>query len=434
MEGFPSISSSLGPSTSGDPSTLGKLVVNDALSVPQRLELQKTLLPFTSIFSDVPGLTDLVEHRIETPEGRHIRIRPYRIPAARKTDIKREVTEMLKLGVIRPSQSCWSSPIVMIPKPDGSTRFCMDFRALNDISTFDAYPIPRVDDLIERLGEAEYITTLDLTKGYWQVPLRESDKQKTAFATEDGLYEFNVLPFGLHGAPATFQRLMNVILAPFPTFSAAYLDDIVIFSKTWNEHLTHLATVLQALRKAGLHINAKKSRAAFNSVHYLGYVLGKGLIAPQDEKVKAVQDTPFPSTKRELHAFLGLIEYYRRFIPNFAELASPLTNALKNAASSRELKHPSLALTSSFVKLKQTLTNSPVLISPSFTKPFSLSTDASDHGLGAVLSQVGPDGLEHPIKFLSRKLTPREQKYPIIERECLAIRWAVERQALYLVY
>lgn len=135
--------------TSGNPSTLEKLVVNDALSGPQRLELQKTLLPFTSIFSDVPGLTNLVEHRIDTPEGKHIRTRPYRIPAARKTDIKREVSEMLQLGVIRPSQSCWSSPIVMIPKPDGSTRFCMDFRALNDISTFDACPIPRVDDLIE---------------------------------------------------------------------------------------------------------------------------------------------------------------------------------------------------------------------------------------------------------------------------------------------
>lgn len=143
----------------------------------------------------------------------------------------------------------------MVPKPDSSTRFCMDFRALNAISTFDAHPIPRIDELIEKLGEARYITTIDLTKGYWQVPLREEDRRKTAFATAEGLYEFNVLLFGLHGAPATFQSLMKTLLQDYPSFSSAYLDDIVVFSASWEDHLKHLRTILQTLEKAGLHIN-----------------------------------------------------------------------------------------------------------------------------------------------------------------------------------
>lgn len=275
-------------------------MINPDLTEQERRELDTVLDKAAEVFSDLPGKTSLAEHSITTTPGRIIKQKPYRIPVAKRSIIQQEVQDMLRLGVIQPSTSEWSSPIVLVPKPDGSTRFCMDFRALNSISTFDAYPIPRIDELIEKLGEAKYITTIDLTKGYWQVPLRKEDRKKTAFATADGLYEFTVLPFGLHGAPATFQRLMNTILREYPGFSSAYLDDIVVFSPSWKEHLQHLQTIMQTLQKANLHVNSKKTRVAFQKVKYLGYVLGHGLITPQTEKVRAIVDTPFPKTKKEV--------------------------------------------------------------------------------------------------------------------------------------
>ncbi|XP_078504379.1 uncharacterized protein LOC144762951 [Lissotriton helveticus] len=282
-----------------DSSTIDLLVHNEELQDRQQSELRMTLCTFQDVFSSRPGRTSMAEHCIDTPPGKKVRIKPYRVPEARRAAIKQEVEEMLRLGVIQPSKSDWSSPIVMVPKPDGSRRFCMDFRALNEISLFDAYPIPRVDELIEKLGNAKYISTLDLTKGYWQVPLRQEDIKKTAFSTEEGHFEFTVLPFGLHGAPATFQRLMNKVLAGLTDFTSAYLDDIVIYSPDWQSHLRHLSTVLNTLRKAGLTVNAKKFKLAFRKVKYLGYVLGHGLIEPQIEKVRVIADTPFPATRRD---------------------------------------------------------------------------------------------------------------------------------------
>lgn len=287
--------------------TLDQLVINPELGSMEEQSLDALLRPFSSLFSDSPGRTSLIDHSIITPPGQIVKHRPYCIPAARREAVRQEIMNMIDMGVIRPCKSKWSSPIVLVPKPDGSTRFCMDFRSLNSICKSDAYPIPRIDELVEKIGNSRYITTFDLTKGYWQVPLKESDKEKTAFVTPDGLYEFNVLPFGLHGAPATFQHLMNAVLREHQAFSSAYLDDIVVFSPTWEEHMQ---LILQYLLEAGLHINSKKSRVGFHLVNYLGYVLGQGVIAPQKEKVRANKDTPFPATKREVNAFLGLLGYY----------------------------------------------------------------------------------------------------------------------------
>ncbi len=199
---------------------------------------------------------------------------------------------MLKLGVIEPSHSPWSSPIIMVPKPDATLRFCNDFRRVNEVSEFDSYPILRVDELIDRLGRARFFSTLDLTKGYWQVPLLEDAKPKTAFSTRSGHWQYRVLPFGLHEAPATFQRLMDVLLRPH---QAAYLDDVIVHSESWEEHLERLRRVLIELHRAGLTANPRKCHLALFEAKYLGFQVGRGIVKPQEKKVVAILSAPRPS-------------------------------------------------------------------------------------------------------------------------------------------
>uniref|UniRef100_A0A8C2IIM4 ribonuclease H n=1 Tax=Cyprinus carpio TaxID=7962 RepID=A0A8C2IIM4_CYPCA len=296
------------------------------LSAAQKSELQHLVSQFQDVFSPQPGRTHVVEHDVRTPPGTIVRQRPYRVPEARRHAIEDEVQEMLRLGVIEPSRSPWSSPIVMVPKPDGTLRFCNDFRRLNEVSEFDGYPMPRVDELLDRLGRARFISTLDLTKGYWQVPLTEQTKPKTAFSTPSGHWQYRVLPFGLHGAPATFQRLMDVLLRPHQAYAAAYLDDVVIHSETWEDHLERLRRVLTELRRAGLTANPQKCHLALAEAKYLGYQVGRSLIKPQEKKVAAILSAPRPTSKTQVRAFLGLAGYYRCFIPNFSSLAAPLTD------------------------------------------------------------------------------------------------------------
>ncbi|MGH0172760.1 UNVERIFIED_CONTAM: hypothetical protein FKN15_063695 [Acipenser sinensis] len=236
-----SIEEDFGPSVS-TPATVN-IPMGEQLLPDQKCELRGLVKQFGDVFSDLPGRTNMIEHAIITPAGVRVRERPYRIPESRRGAVGREVGDMLELGVIEPSRSEWSSPIVMVPKKDGSTRFCVDFRKVNAISKFDAYPMPRVDELLDRLGGARLISTLDLTKGYWQIPLTQSSQEKTAFSTPDGLFHFQTMPFGLHGAPATFQRLMDQVLAPHQQYAAAYIDDVVIFSSTWREHIIRLSAV-----------------------------------------------------------------------------------------------------------------------------------------------------------------------------------------------
>lgn len=230
------------------------------------------------IIKEVPGFTSLMQHKIRVKEDTPPRQRSYRIPERLVPVLQKEIKFMLELGIIEESNSEWCSPVVLVPKKDGSLRFCVDFRYLNAMSSFDPYLTPRVDDLLERVGPATYITTLDLCRGYWQVALAQEAKELTAFKTSFGMYQFKVKLFGLQGAPAKFQRLMDYVLKDVSAFSAAYLDDVVVYSRSWEEHVIHLKEVLQRIKLAGLVINPKKCSIGRREVEYLGFVIGFGQI------------------------------------------------------------------------------------------------------------------------------------------------------------
>ena len=404
---------------------------NSNLTPAQEQDLERLLLEFEDVISDVPGKTELLEHRIETGDEAPVRLRMYQTPHALRDKLREEIKEMLTNGIITPSTSEWAAPIILVPKKDGSKRLCVDFRKLNSKTKPDPYPMPRIDEMIDRLGKAKYISALDLTKGYWQVPVAPDHRHKTAFVLPFGKFEFTTMPFGLMGAPSTFQRLMDRILGDIQDFSAAYLDDVIVYSDSWEEHLRHLSEVLRRLGDAGLKVKAKKCQFARNTCAYLGHVVGEGRVEPATCKVQAILDFPGPlQTKKSVRAFLGLAGYYRRFIPNFATIAVPLSDLTKASLPNKVKWTPDCE--KAFIMLKKALMDKPVLRNPDFQRPFTLQTDASDVGLGAVLSQTDDVGEEHPVAYYSRKLLPRETRYAAVEKECLAVVEGIRHFRVYL--
>uniref|UniRef100_A0A8C6LCR8 ribonuclease H n=1 Tax=Nothobranchius furzeri TaxID=105023 RepID=A0A8C6LCR8_NOTFU len=400
------------------------------LSAERRCELL-TVMP-KKLFGTKPGCTPLIQHdiRLRSQTQMPIRDTSSRVPAKLVSVLKQEVEDMLDTGIIEPSRGEWCSPVVLVPKKnDTRKRFCVDFSKLNAVSVFDAYPMPRVDELIERLGKAMFLSTLDLCKGYWQVPLTESSRDFTTFRVPSGLYRFRTMPFGLHGAPATFQRLVDIVLRGADTYAAAYIDDIVVFSETWEEHVKHLTDVFQRIQAAGLVINPKKCHIAKTEVEYLGYVIG-GVVRPQVSKVESLASCLLPMTKKKLRSFLGLAGWYRRFIPGFSTRSAVLSDLTRKSCPNRvvwtrESEH-------AFNDLKNCLCYAPVLQCPDFSLPFTVQTDASGVGLGAVLLQ-GDGEVQRPVQYISRKLFPKEVKYSTIEKEALAIKWALDSLRYYLM-
>lgn len=387
----------------------------------------RVLHKFPDVLSKQCGRTSLTHHRINIAAG-HSAIwqPPYRLPYACKDSVEKQLKEMLEEEVIEPSQSDWASPMVLVKKKDGSMKICVDYRKLNGMTHQDAYPMPRVDDILDDIGQAQYFTTLDLARGYWQVPVAEEDRQKMAFTTPFRLFQFNVMPFGLCGAPVTFQRLMDEVINGLGQFAKAYLDDIVIFNLSWEDHLRHVQVVLSRLKEAGLTVKVTKCQFAMSECTYLGYIIGGGSVKPEESKLEAINKYPIPKTKRQVRSFLGLSGYYRRFIPNYdyATIAYPLTELTRKTKP--ECVEWTEECSKAFGGLKQILMSEPVVACPDFSKPFILQTDASDVGVGAVLSQADNAGLDHPVAYFSRKLLAREQKYSTIEKECLAIKLGVQ--------
>ena len=404
--------------------------IGSQLSQDQQEQLKHLLQEFAGVFQDKPGATSMIEHHIKTGSAPSVRLPPYRVPQAFRDSVKAELDEMLASEIIEPSTSDWSAPMVLVKKQDGSLRVCVDYRRLNCVSETDAYPMPRIDDLIDQVGGSRFISTLDLTRGYWQVPVAKEDRPKTAFVTPYGLFQFNVMPFGLQGAPATFQRLMDRVIQGLD-FAAAYLDDLIIFSSTWEEHLQHIQSVLEKLKEAGLTAKAKICEFGASECAYLGHIVGSGRVRPLPGKISAIESLGVPTTKKEVRTFLGITGYYRRFIENYSSIAAPLTDLTKKDAPHKVKWNQECD--NVFQKLKEILCSEPVLRNPDFGAPFILQTDASDRGIGAVLSQCAEDGQEHPVAYWSRKLLPREQRYSTIEKECLAIKLGIEAFRVYLL-
>lgn len=338
---------------------------------------------------------------------------------------------MLKKGIIKKSYSPWSSPVVLVTKKNGKVRFCIDYRKLNQITKKDNHPIPRIDDMLTQFNGSQWFTSIDLKSGYWNVMMDEKDKEKTAFITPFGLYQFEVMPFGLCNAPATFQRMMQHVLGDLIyTKAPVYLDDVNIHSETFEQHLLDLQEVFDLIRKANLKLSKEKCHFCKDEIEFLGYVVGKDGIKTDEKKIEKVRNFPRPKDITQLRGFLGLSGYYRRFVKDYSKWCKPLTTLLQKDQPYVWGKDQQKA----FETIKQKLITSPVLIYPDFNKPFRLYTDASGIALGAVLQQKAEDGKEHPVAFLSKTLTTAEQKYHSTELECLAAKWAVEELQSYLKY
>ncbi|KAL5515979.1 hypothetical protein EMCRGX_G001235 [Ephydatia muelleri] len=355
-----------------------------------------------------------------------------RMPFAVREEVARQVKKLLDTRVITPSESPWSSPVVLVRKKDGC-HFCVDYRNLNAVTKADTFPLPRVDDLLDQLYDCKYFSTLDLAAGFWQIRVHQKSMEKTAFATPQGLFEFRVMPFGLTNAPSVFQRLMQKVLMGLnpengPDFVSVYIDNILVFLSSLEEHIHHLQLVLEQIITANLKLKPSKCRFVREEVEYLGHVITRSGLKTQAKHVEAVQHFARPNSLKGVRQYLGMCAYYRRCIPCFSGIARPLHNLTRKGADFVWTEECETA----FRELMERLTAAPVLAYPCFQKPFILETDASGSGLGAVLSQCQDDGLVHPIAYASRSLCKAESNYGITELETLAVVWALTHVRTYI--
>ena len=391
-----------------------------------RDEFISMLEKYESMWDGHIGQITVAKHRIDlVDEGmRPIHAHPYRAGPKRRELEKAELDNMLKEGIAEPATTEWASPIVFAPKKDGTLRFCVDYRRLNAMTIRDSYPIPRMDECIDSLGNAQVFSTLDANAGYWQVELDERDKDKTAFVTHHGLYRYTRMPFGLKNAPATFQRAMDVILASVKWQTAiVYLDDVIVFSTDIGQHVHQVDRVLRLMSEAGMTLKLKKCFFFCDKIDYLGHVISPGKLEVASKTTEAIKGLSYPTDVSQMRSFLGLCNDYRRFVPNFTRLAKPLNRKLKKDRSIRfELDDSEKEAVDA---LKEKLTSTPVLALPRATGQFTIDTDACDYQVGCVLLQRQDDDSLRPIGYWSRTLNPAETRYDTTHKECLAVVWAV---------
>lgn len=400
------------------------------LDEEQRNDLKGVVQHFEAVFSHKPGKTTLVEHDIELSSDKPIRSKPYRVSPRQKEIMDAEVKRMCELGVAVPCESDYTSPLIVVETSGKDPRPCVDYRRLNAVTVDQTYPIPNLEERVETVSKSRYISTLDLVRGYWQVPLSERASRYAAFICPLGTFRPVMLSFGLKNAPYCFSSLMDKVLYGLADFALPYLDDVAIFSDSWEEHIEHLRIVLGRLREAGLTVRAEKCHLGSAEVSYLGHVVGRGQRLPSELKVAAVVDYRRPRTKSEVRAFLGLAGYYQHYVKDYSNLASALTDSLRKTEPVNvkwDAKKEA-----AFQKLKQALSEGPVLRAPDFSKGFVVQCDASDRGLGAVLCQPDAENRERPVLYLSRKLSSREEAYSTSEKECLCLVWAIQKLACYI--
>ncbi|PNX92763.1 Ty3/gypsy retrotransposon protein [Trifolium pratense] len=397
------------------------------ITSPQPPELTSLLTNFTQLFDQPPKLPPNrhTNHQIHLiPNSSPVNVRPYRYPYHQKFEIEKQVTEMLSSGLIQPSRSPFSSPVLLVKKKDGSWRCCVDYRALNAITIKDRFPMPTIDELLDDLGGASWFSKLDLQQGFHQIRMSSDDIPKTAFRTHHGHYEYLVMPFGLCNAPSTFQATMNDLLQPFlRKFAAVFFDDILVFSPTLTDHLLHLEQVLNQLASADFSLKRSKCLFGQRQLEYLGHIISQHGIQADPSKLQAMVEWPTPTSITSLRGFLGLTGFYRKFIKGYASIATPLTNLLK-----KDSFFWNDEAQTAFDSLKKAMTEAPTLSVPNFSIPFDLETDASGKAMGAVLMQ-----LSHPIAFFSKQFCPRLLRSSTYVRELHAITTAVKKWRQYLL-
>lgn len=384
-----------------------------------------------NVFKDMGetlGCTTLVEHEIKTSSP-PIKQRYYPVSPVMQSHINHELDKLLEQNIVEQSKSPWSSPILLVRKKDNSYRFCVDYRKLNKVTERDAYPLPYVSATLDRLRDARYLSSLDIKSAYFQVPLTESSRSLTAFTVPNrGLYQFRRLPMGLANSPATFQRLIDRVLgADLEPYVFCYLDDIIIITQTFDKHLEILKEVFRRLKIAQLTVAKEKCFFCRPELKYLGYIVDHNGLRVDPEKISAILSIPQPTCVSEVRRIIGLASWYRRFVPDFSTVSAPLCNLLRK--NKKFIWDESCE--KSFRLLKEHLISAPVLSCPDFSLPFTIQTDASGYGIGAVLTQQQEEG-EKVICYLSRSLTRNERNFSTTERECLAVLWAIERLRPYI--
>jgi len=409
-------------------------VSSSGVLTPSERISQQLVKEFSDVFPDelpegLPPARE-VDHKVELVAGATPPSRPtYRLSATELVELKKQLDELIKAKFIRPSKSPFGAPILFVKKKDGTMRMCVDYRALNNITVKNSYPLPLVDELFDRLQGARHFSKIDLRSGYHQIRIAAEDIPKTAFRTRYGHFEFMVLPFGLTNAPATFMHLMHQAFRPFlDSFVIVFLDDILIYSKTMDEHVKHVRKVLEVLRKEKLYAKLSKCELMRTEVEFLGHIVGRDGVRMMEDKVKAVEEWPTPTSVTHVRAFLGTAGYYRKFIKDFSAIAAPLSNLTKE---SQKFEWDPGAETA-FRQLKAAMVRGPILVLPDPNLPYVINTDASGFAVGAVLQQDQGKGLQ-PIAFLSKKMLDAETRYPVHEQELLAIIHALSSWRHYLL-
>ena len=406
--------------------------------------IRKVVKGFADIFREelppeLPPTRDY-EHTIDTGDAAPINLNAYPLSQAHLDEQTRQISQMQAQGLIQESSSPWGFPVLFVKKPEGKWRMCIDFRALNAVTRKNGYPLPRIQECLDLLGSSKVLSKIDLTQGYYQVRVDTRDREKTAFNTREGKFEYLAMPFGLANAPATFQTMMNRILRPLIVQKCAivYLDDIVIFSASMDEHIRHLTQVFTILRTNKLYAKPSKCLLGLEELEFCGHIVGNGTLRPIRSKIQIILDWPVPTNVHEVRQFLGLATYYRRFIRSFAQICVPLFDLLKEGdAEKRKKKFRKISWTAAceqaFRRLKEYLTTEPVLLQPDTTRAFVIETDASEWAVGCVLLQL--DTISNkllPVAYDGRKLTPAEINYPVHEKELLAIKYAVATWRVYI--
>ena len=406
--------------------------ISNNLSLSENKQLFSVLSEYKDIFSLTPGRITGVEHRIYVDANvKPVASKPYKIPFHLKTIVRDELEKMEAAGVIRKSSSEWVSPAVVVTDQNKKfSRLAIDYRKVNPHISNDNFPMPEVEVVIQKLQDAKYLTKLDFTKAFYQIPLTPDSWQYTSFVTEFGQYEYTVVPFGMKFCSGICNRVISNILRECTEFVTNFVDDLVVHSSTFSDHLYHVAIVLEKLMKAGITLKNEKCLFASNSIDFLGFRISNGSVKPIPEKVETIQKFPLPRNKKALRSFLGMINFYRKFVPHLATVIAPLTDLLKKC-------HPDKIYWSKvhldcFNKALNLFSDDVSLYIPKINANFVVQTDASEVGIGAILWQVIEDE-SRPISFISRKLNEAERNYAVIEKECLAIMWAVSKFHEFLV-